>query len=99
MTTHVFYLELELLLGALLGSLCPSISASPEFIVIACLRTLNARCSKKCAVPFVLSVSARLPASIQTPTVDVWAHGECSVAICAKGSIAFLIAPRGSGIL
>jgi hypothetical protein len=33
--------------------------------------TLKAKCSKKCAVPFVRSVSARLPASIQTPTVDV----------------------------
>jgi hypothetical protein len=32
-------------------------------------------------VPFVLSVSARDPASIQTPTVDVCAHGEYSVAI------------------
>jgi len=32
-------------------------------------------------VPLVLSVSARLPASIHTPTVDVCAHGECSVAI------------------
>lgn len=28
-----------------------------------------------------MSVSARDPASIHTPTVDVWAHGECSVAI------------------
>jgi len=45
--------------------------------------TLKARCSRKCAVPLVSSVSARLPASIHTPTVDVWAHGECSVAICA----------------
>jgi hypothetical protein len=32
-------------------------------------------------VPLVLSVSALEPASIQTPTVDVCAHGECSVAI------------------
>ena len=32
-------------------------------------------------MPLVLSVSALLPASIQTPTVDVCAHGECSVAI------------------
>jgi hypothetical protein len=35
-------------------------------------------------VPFVLSVSARDPASIQTPTVDVCAHGECSVAIYTR---------------
>lgn len=48
----------------------------------AILRTLNAKCSRKWAVPFVLSVSAREPASIQMPTVDVCAHGECSVAIC-----------------
>ena len=33
-------------------------------------------------MPLVLSVSALLPASIQTPTVDVCAQGECSVAIC-----------------
>ena len=33
-------------------------------------------------MPLVLSVSALDPASIQTPTVDVCAHGECSVAIC-----------------
>ena len=44
--------------------------------------TLNAKCSKKWAVPLVLSVSALEPASIQTPTVEVCAHGECSVAIC-----------------
>ena len=33
-----------------------------------------------------MSVSARDPASIHTPTVDVWAHGECSVAIYASFS-------------
>jgi hypothetical protein len=98
MTTHVFYLELKLLLGALLSSLCASISFQPSSLVAVMIPTLNARCSKKCAVPFVLSVSARLPASIHTPTVDVWAQGECSVAICAKGSIAFLVAPRRSGV-
>lgn len=32
-------------------------------------------------MPFVLSVSARDPASIHTPTVEVCAQGECSVAI------------------
>ena len=37
-------------------------------------------------MPLVLSVSARDPASIHTPTVDVCAHGECSVAICAPFS-------------
>lgn len=35
-------------------------------------------------MPLVLSLSALDPASIQTPTVDVCAHGECSVAICAS---------------
>lgn len=48
---------------------------------------MKAKCSRKWAVPFVLSVSARLPASIQTPTVDVCAHGECSVAICKTGEL------------
>lgn len=38
-------------------------------------------------MPLVLSVSARLPASIHTPTVEVWAHGECSVAICRKNQL------------
>ena len=33
--------------------------------------TLKAKCSRKCAVPFVLLVSALLPASIHTPTVEV----------------------------
>lgn len=37
-------------------------------------------------MPLVLSVSARLPASIQTPTVDVCAHGEWSVAIYLRVS-------------
>lgn len=40
---------------------------------------LKAKCSKKCAVP--LTLSALEPASIQTPTVEVCAQGECSVAI------------------
>lgn len=84
---HVLNLELQLLLGALLGALGQQLAS-------ACIRrrggrhTLKARCSRKCAVPLVLSVSAREPASIHTPTVDVWAHGECSVAICVGGSIA-----------
>lgn len=43
---------------------------------------LKAKCSRKWAVPLVLSVSAREPASIHTPTVEVCAYGECSVAIC-----------------
>ena len=38
-------------------------------------------------MPLVLSVSALLPASIHTPTVEVWAKGECSVAICHTFSI------------
>lgn len=28
-----------------------------------------------------IELTLRLPASIHTPTVDVWAYGECSVAI------------------
>lgn len=48
--------------------------------------TLKARCSKKCATPFVFSVSALLPASIHTPTVDVCAQGECWVAICGESA-------------
>lgn len=44
-------------------------------------RTLKARCSRKCAVPFVSAVSAREPASIHMPTVEVWAYGECWVAM------------------
>jgi hypothetical protein len=43
-------------------------------------------------VPLVLSVSAREPASIHTPTVDVCAHGECSVAIYLSSADA-LMAP------
>lgn len=37
-------------------------------------------CSRKWAVPLVASVSAREPASIQAPTVAVWAEGVDSVA-------------------
>lgn len=90
---HVLDLELELLLGALLGSLSQQL-ASASIARRLGVHTLKARCSRKCAVPLVLSVSAREPASIHTPTVDVWAHGECSVAICAGGSIAVLVSPR-----
>lgn len=41
---------------------------------------LKRRCSKKCAVPFVASVSKRLPELIHTPTVVVSAKGMTSVA-------------------
>ena len=41
---------------------------------------MKAICSKKCAVPFVRSVSAREPASIHAPTVAVCAAGFDSVA-------------------
>lgn len=37
-------------------------------------------CSRKCATPEVDVVSEREPASIQTPTVAVWAYGDDSVA-------------------
>ncbi len=46
--------------------------AGPSVYLI-CIRTLKARCSRKWAVPLVSAVSAREPASIQTPTVEVWA--------------------------
>lgn len=38
-------------------------------------------------MPLVFSVSALEPASIQMPTVEVCAHGECSVAICYNGLV------------
>jgi hypothetical protein len=53
-------------------------SPGPDIYIL----TLKAKCSKKCAVPLVSSVSALLPASMKTPTVAVWAYGECSVATC-----------------
>lgn len=80
--THVFYLELELMLTSVFRALSILISLPSRRTLTYGLRTLKARCSKKCAVPLVLSVSALLPASIHTPTVDVCAQGECSVAIC-----------------
>lgn len=49
-----------------------SISSSSCDWLLFCV-PLKAKCSRKCAVPFVRSVSARDPASIHTPTVDVWA--------------------------
>jgi hypothetical protein len=42
--------------------------------------TLKAMCSKKWAAPLFLAVSARLPASMKTPTVAVWEEGLDSVA-------------------
>src|SRR5690554_3474700 len=52
-----------------------------EHPVVREIVTLKAMCSKKWAVPLFLAVSARLPASIKTPTVAVWAEGLDSVAI------------------
>lgn len=69
MATHIFNLKLELVLGAAGGTL-EVLSVITVSIALSSV-TLNARCSRKWAVPFVLSVSARLPASIQTPTVEV----------------------------
>lgn len=66
---HVFDLELELLLGSIPGALYIVSRVSPRATVV--MPTLKARCSRKCAVPLVLSVSALLPASIHMPTVDV----------------------------
>lgn len=47
-------------------------------------------------MPLVSSVSAREPASIHTPTVEVCAKGECSVATCGiRVSKTFLDGCRG----
>lgn len=78
--THVLNLELQLLLRSLCGTLETTVSRLCPYDAISGHPTLKARCSRKWAVPFVSLVSAREPASIQTPTVDVWAHGEYSVA-------------------
>lgn len=81
-SAKVFDLKFQLVLGPLVCTLTSNQSAMLVFqLFIPRLYTLKARCSRKCAVPFVLSVSALLPASIHTPTVEVWAYGECSVAI------------------
>jgi len=76
-SAHILNLKLQLLLRPI-G--CPlyhaSIDSSHSKMVVWLLSTLKARCSKKCAVPFVSSVSALEPASIHMPTVDVCAHGE-----------------------
>jgi hypothetical protein len=77
-TTHVLDLQLQLLLSSLGGALVTLLMMN--FGQLMGCRTLKARCSRKWAVPLVSSVSAREPASIQTPTVDVCAKGECSVA-------------------
>jgi hypothetical protein len=69
-STHVFDLEFQLVLGSLVGTLHFR-QQSIHYLNVRWVYTLKARCSRKCAVPLVLSVSALLPASIQTPTVDV----------------------------
>jgi hypothetical protein len=69
MAAHVFNLELQLVLGSSAGTL-DAVRFRYHAMGLSS-PTLKARCSKKCAVPLVLSVSALLPASIQTPTVEV----------------------------
>jgi hypothetical protein len=79
---HVLHLELKLLLGALLSPLPNEAhgwkgTGSPARRVMDnagqhAQPTLNAMCSKKCAVPLLASVSKRVPLSIHTPTVAVW---------------------------
>ena len=86
MAAHVFNLELQLLLRPLLRALKQFVSFHMRSIATF-NPTLKARCSRKCAVPLVVSVSALLPASIHTPTVEVWAHDECSVAICGYNQL------------
>lgn len=53
---------------------CTCVLARPTLV------PLNSRCSKKCAVPLVASVSKRLPLLIHMPTVVVSAKGMTSVA-------------------
>jgi hypothetical protein len=80
-STHILDLELQLLLRPVGRALdFPSVARSLLQVSLG-ITTLKARCSRKCAVPFVSSVSALDPASIHIPTVDVCAHGEYSVAI------------------
>lgn len=90
MTTHVLDLQFQLVLRPSFRPLpnhpskCEQQNYLPSKKIIPQAQlcpTLKARCSKKCAVPFVASVSALLPASIKTPTVAVCTYGECSVAI------------------
>lgn len=75
MGAHVLDLELQLLLCPPLGALDRGGQRGGSGAEVRGVRgrTLKARCSRKCAVPFVSSVSAREPASIHTPTVEVWA--------------------------
>ena len=80
-SSHVLDFQLQLMLCPVACAL-QMIKSASRHVLVWLKPTLNAKCSKKWAVPLVLSVSAREPASIHTPTVDVWAHGECSVAIC-----------------
>jgi len=68
--THVLDLELQLLLSPSRGPLY-HVSIHDVDVSAAQRPTLKARCSRKCAVPFVSSVSARDPASIHMPTVEV----------------------------
>lgn len=78
MATHVLNLEFQLLLRTLGSTLWSLLAVFRDRLMS--FRTLKARCSRKCAVPLVSAVSALEPASIQTPTVDVCAQGEYSVA-------------------
>lgn len=81
MGTHVLNLKLQLLLrpvGSALfknghGQLGVAVFSSDDAGGAQRSSTLKARCSRKWAVPLVSSVSAREPASIHMPTVEVWA--------------------------
>lgn len=76
MRAEVLNLELELLLcpvGRALSTHVSLMSSSPPIRLYRGLCTLKAKCSRKCAVPFVSAVSAREPASIHMPTVEVCA--------------------------
>lgn len=71
MATQVLDLEFQLVLRALRSPLVQSSDPVTVSPIDYSNLTLKARCSRKWAVPLVSSVSAREPASIQTPTVEV----------------------------
>ena len=69
MGTQVFHFEFQFSLTSLIRALNQrSIIVITIFFIVL---TLKAICSRKWAVPLFFSVSNRLPASIQTPTVHV----------------------------
>lgn len=72
-STHILDLKLQLLLCPPVCALHAPVSKHSEIRGTVASSTLKARCSRKCAVPLFSSVSAREPASIHMPTVEVCA--------------------------